>query len=351
MDGDVAAALVGAAPVGLLIVDEIGTIKYASPSTETLTGYGYGDVVGHNIIEYLHPMAIDGLLQSVSYVQEYTDTIMGPVALGFMHADGHRRVLEAYGANRYDDPVLEGLVVAVRDITLQYEVNSALSSYTEGASRADVLDGFCHAVLGLPLRGRAAIVDSIAGVPMASVRLPDDIFGPAPSGQPRRPWEVAVETGEGVFAPDPSGFDPQLREILEREELATMWAFPIAGPVPDDPSAALPTACLVIGRIEGGEASLNERNTVQMVARNAALVMERDFLISELSKSARTDALTGLGNRAHLFRTRTGDEPAFERSDQATAALYIDLDGFKPVNDTYGHAAGDEVLRLSLIHI
>ncbi len=64
-----------------------------------------------------------------------------------------------------------------------------------------------------------------------------------------------------------------------------------------------------------------------------------------LAKVARQDPLTGLGNRIAL-----DDElnAALERARRATtgvAVLLIDLDNFKPINDTYGHAVGDEVLK------
>lgn len=57
---------------------------------------------------------------------------------------------------------------------------------------------------------------------------------------------------------------------------------------------------------------------------------------------ARTDALTGLPNRAALLGAM-GDVLGDPRS--SPALLYLDLDRFKPVNDTWGHEAGDEVLR------
>lgn len=63
----------------------------------------------------------------------------------------------------------------------------------------------------------------------------------------------------------------------------------------------------------------------------------------ELRAAASTDRLTGLGNRAHL-----DEEVALlaERSPEVVL-MHIDLDHFKPVNDTYGHAVGDRVLQLS----
>lgn len=65
----------------------------------------------------------------------------------------------------------------------------------------------------------------------------------------------------------------------------------------------------------------------------------------ELYRLAHYDQVTGLPNR-HLFQDRVTQGLAQARRDHRTAAvLFMDLDNFKPVNDTYGHAVGDEVLR------
>ena len=57
------------------------------------------------------------------------------------------------------------------------------------------------------------------------------------------------------------------------------------------------------------------------------------------------DALTGLPNR-RLFAEKLADAQATAlRADAGLAVCYLDLDGFKPVNDRFGHEAGDEVLR------
>ena len=71
----------------------------------------------------------------------------------------------------------------------------------------------------------------------------------------------------------------------------------------------------------------------------------RKRLEDELSYQAFHDALTGLANKA-LFQDRLEHAAArLERTDAHLAVLFIDLDNFKTVNDSLGHAAGDEMLR------
>ena len=70
-----------------------------------------------------------------------------------------------------------------------------------------------------------------------------------------------------------------------------------------------------------------------------------------LRRKAQTDHLTGLANRAELMQRMTSlCAELLEQQDGRTrgrsfAVLYIDLDGFKAVNDSHGHAAGDEILQ------
>ena len=74
-------------------------------------------------------------------------------------------------------------------------------------------------------------------------------------------------------------------------------------------------------------------------------ISDRKALEAELSHRALHDPLTGLANRA-LLLDQTGD--ALARSTQTptpTCLLFLDLNGFKAVNDTYGHSAGDSVLN------
>jgi diguanylate cyclase (GGDEF)-like protein len=75
------------------------------------------------------------------------------------------------------------------------------------------------------------------------------------------------------------------------------------------------------------------------------LLMAMDRLRNEVADLALMDDLTGVGNRRQLLQ-RLGEESArSERSGQPFALLVIDLDAFKAINDTHGHAAGDACLQ------
>jgi len=75
-------------------------------------------------------------------------------------------------------------------------------------------------------------------------------------------------------------------------------------------------------------------------------ITQRERAVAELREMATTDFLTGLANRRH-FVARIGDELArMQRQDSLAAALLmLDLDHFKRVNDAYGHATGDAMLK------
>ncbi|MGC9198962.1 MAG: PAS domain S-box protein [Acidobacteriaceae bacterium] len=73
-------------------------------------------------------------------------------------------------------------------------------------------------------------------------------------------------------------------------------------------------------------------------------VTERHRLMAELMRQSITDVLTGLPNRRALDQELDDAIPRAERLQKQFALCMLDLDGFKPINDTYGHMAGDEVL-------
>ena len=116
--------------------------------------------------------------------------------------------------------------------------------------------------------------------------------------------------------------------------------------------------CLVAGVTAGPERlAITPRLTdrLKSIAAQAATAIGNARLVDQIRFQAVHDTLTGLPNRA-LILDRTEQMLArARRSDVSVAALFIDLDGFKTVNDSLGHGVGDQFLqavaaRLSVSH-
>lgn len=82
------------------------------------------------------------------------------------------------------------------------------------------------------------------------------------------------------------------------------------------------------------------------LSKSIAYSLYRKFREIRLQTEALKDSLTGLGNRS-LFNEQLSQAVArAQRDDEKVGVLMIDLDKFKPVNDKYGHQAGDELLKM-----
>lgn len=83
----------------------------------------------------------------------------------------------------------------------------------------------------------------------------------------------------------------------------------------------------------------------QIIANQTATAIEKAHLFSEMQRLAITDPLTGLYNRRHFYKLAEQELHRSRRYNHPLSAIMLDVDHFKHVNDTYGHAIGDEVLR------
>ena len=103
---------------------------------------------------------------------------------------------------------------------------------------------------------------------------------------------------------------------------------------------------LNMARSKIGGFSPSELRLLGLLSDQAAVAISNANLHQMISHQAYSDTLTGLPNRRALDERLEDEVLSARRNNYSFAVVMMDLDGFKDVNDTYGHTTGDDVLRL-----
>ena len=109
----------------IAVVDADGTLRYASPSVQRMFGYPYRSMLGTLATDLIHPDDLEQSLTALAEASQEPDAER-QIELRLRHADGSWRHVEIIGSNRLADPVVNGIVLNVRDVTERKRAGEAL---------------------------------------------------------------------------------------------------------------------------------------------------------------------------------------------------------------------------------
>ncbi len=304
-------ALVQHASDIIMVVAPDGTVSYASPAFQTVLGYSTLESVGLLARSIMDP---DDLVRFTEMMTQQSSGAVARAETRLRHQDGSWRWFEVTFTNLFQDPSVEGWVANLRDISERKQSEAALRQAQEVFRHAFDEAGIGMALVdttGRILRSNEAMEqmlryadDALVGMNVVDITHPDD----------RR---KTVEHIQQIEAGEIDGYRVEKRFL--RADGRTVWIALTVSTVRDDAGHAM----FMIGQMED--------------------ITERKAFSDRLRYEAAHDGMTGLLNRVS-FTERIADALADDDTGRQAAVLFIDLDHFKIINDSLGHAAGDDLL-------
>lgn len=303
--------LVESAPVGIFETDPDGLATYLNPAWEQITGMSAADATGTGWREAIAPEDRDRVLGSwFAAASERADFAS---EIRYQRPDGTIATTKVASTTVTDEAsTVIGNLGTVTDITAEAALRDALAA-SETRFR-ELADHSSDIVFRARISAAASVVEyvnpaftAITGVPVADLLADITILG----SRLTRPGERDL-LREAILSPDST----PVRACIRRADGRVCWV--------DLRSTITRTA--------------NSELIVDGSARDITADVEAQQRLQQL---AEVDPLTGLANRRSLLDALT------ERLDNRvpTSVLFLDLDGFKDVNDRAGHEAGDELLK------
>ena len=317
-----------------VLIDRHLRTRWLSRSASWVSGVDPDSRRGRESLERVHPDDIGQLAAAFEQLESANVSSPGvPVVEPLRYRVGNPEdgwvTREALVHNLLHDPVVDALLLVVRPVGGALDgVGHVVDLLVAGAELPEVLGACASLVPGY--LGEAVVVGLIddhqtIGVPPGS---PVAAFGADP-----RWWTDCLADGKARSPVDFDGYPDDLAAQARAAGFVTAWMVPVYEGVSEQV-----TGCVAVWVTIEVELNIGTNNSLRQAQRLASLVIGEQRRHHALDREAVTDPLTGVGNRSALRR----------RLDAATAPVtvaFMDLDDFKVVNDTYGHDAGDTVLR------
>ena len=338
-------AIVETSPLVYYVVDAESRIIYANPASNDLLGYAPDEILGLAASDLIHHDDLDTALAALSQIVETGAGRPGqvpPMPMRVRHRNGEIVYLDVGAVDELDNPDINGIIIRGRPMNGQQLLDQALEGLVASSPLEEVLT-YLEASLAADLPGSTvAIAYDWDGARFASVvgdaPWPHELDHTTPEAQAALPWMEAIRERATVIRPDLDTLPARFRAEVEAAGLRACWASPVI--VADD---AATLACVVVWRDVAGVPWVSQKVSLERATQLTALALTRRLHEARLVHAALHDTLTGVPNRAKFFDHL---EQVASAGERGTAVLYLDLDGFKQVNDREGHAVGDELLKV-----
>jgi diguanylate cyclase (GGDEF)-like protein/PAS domain S-box-containing protein len=299
--------------IGRVRKDELAVIVEVDEAFLRILGWTADEMVGHRSLEFIHPDDQEQVIRDWMQMLEAPGS-MPPVRQRYRRADGGWTWFEVTNHNQLADRASGVVVAEMIDVSHEMAAEEALRA------REKLLRRLAEA---LPI----GVLQATAGgrIVYTNERL-HQILGT--SLAPDLAEQLATVACQDRLALD-AAIDSALRSGIDADMEVQIR------PTPDDRTRR----CMVRLRALADELGMTTGAILTLED-----VTESARLRAELERRATHDMLTRVMNRASVIAII---EDALARpGTDGTAAIFVDLDRFKEVNDSLGHAAGDELLRI-----